>query len=310
VLLLVGGLVAYVKIMGSSAAKVATVVATPREVVRLYDGAATIKKPEGQTLAFGEAGTVSDVVAAGTEAKAGMPLATLDSYAKLERELADVKDREGYYTKQLEVAQAKNEPAAIKAAEAKVAQKKKLVAEYEARVPKVRLVAPGPGTVSAVMVQAGSPATPGEPVVRLTDARKLVTFTLPPTDAGQMKPGQPVSLQAAAGGAPMAGRVAKVEGDGVTVEVADDAPAKAGDQLRLVKARVPNVIPVPATALVRRDGGEVVFVLADGVVHERKVNVVDRNGTEALVGSGLQRGDQVVTSGAGSLHDGQKATQQ
>ena len=65
-----------------ASAKVTTVVAAPREVVRLYEGAATVKKPTGQTLAFGEAGKVSDVVAAGTEAKAGMPLATLDSYVE------------------------------------------------------------------------------------------------------------------------------------------------------------------------------------------------------------------------------------
>ena len=310
VLLLVGGLVAYVKLMGGAPAKVTTVIATPREVVRLYDGAATIKKADVQTLSFGEAGTVSDVVAPGTEAKAGMPLATLDTYAKVEKELADVKDRESYYTKQLQAAQAKNEPAAIKAAEAKVAEKKKLVAEYEARAAKVRLVAPGPGTVSAVLVQAGAQAKAGDPVVRLTDARKLATFTLPPTDAGQMKPGQPVSLQEASGGAPMSGRVVKVEGDGVTVEVAEDAPAKPGDQVRLVKARVPNVIPVPATAVVHRANGDVVYVLADGVVHEHKVSVVDRSGTEALVGNGLQSGDQVVAAGADGLHDGQKAAAQ
>ena len=40
-----------------------------------------------------------------------------------------------------------------------------------------------------------------------------------------------------AGGNPIAGRVAKVEGDTVTVELVDDAAAKVGDSLRLVKAR-------------------------------------------------------------------------
>jgi membrane fusion protein (multidrug efflux system) len=311
VLLVVGGIVAYVKLMGGggggTTAKVATVVATPREVVRLYDGAAAVKKSDGQTLAFGEAGKVSDVVAAGTEAKAGMPLATLDSYAKIEKELADVKDRATFYEKQLAVAKTKGDEEALKTAEGKVAEKKKLLAELEARAAKVRLVAPGPGTVAQVMVQAGGDAKANEPVVRLADRRNLAEFKVPAADAAQLKPGQQVSLQAAGGGAPMAGRVAKVDGDSVTVELTDEGAAKPGDNVRLVKARVPNVVPVPPAALVKREGGEVVYVLADGVVHERKVTVVDRSGSEVLVGSGLSSGDQIVSSGAENLKDGQKA---
>jgi hypothetical protein len=307
VLAVVGGIIAYVKLMGGGTAKVTTVMANPREVVRLYDGAAAVKKSEGQTLSFGEAGKVSDVVAAGTEAKAGMPLATLDSYPKVEKDLADVKDRAGYYEKQLAAAKAKNDEEAVKAAEAKVTEKQKLLTELEARAGKVRLVAPGPGTVAQVMVAAGADAKPGVPVVRLADKRSLAEFKLAAADAAAMKPGAAVTLQPAAGGAPIAGRVATVEGGTVTVEIVDEAAAKPGDSLRLVKARVPNVVPVPAAALVKRDGGDVVFVLADGVVHARKVTVVDRTGAEVLVGSGLTNGDQIVSSGADGLNDGQKA---
>jgi multidrug efflux pump subunit AcrA (membrane-fusion protein) len=309
VLAAVGGIIAYVKLMGGSGgtAKVTTVVATPREVVRLYDGAATMKKSDGQTLSFGEAGKVSDVVAAGTEAKAGMPLATLDSYGKIEKDLADVKDRAGYYEKQLAAAKAKNDEEGAKAAEAKVVEKKKLLAELEARAAKVRLVAPGPGTVAQAMVTAGADVKAGAPVVRLADKRNIVEFKVPAADAGSMKSGAAVTLQPAAGGAPIAGRVVRVEGETVTVELVDEAAAKEGDSLRLVKARVANVVPVPAAALVKHDGNDVVFVLADGTVHERKVTVVDKTGSEVLVGSGLTSGDQVVSSGADGLKDGQKA---
>jgi len=308
VLAVVGGIVAYVKLMGggAGAAKVATVVASPREIVRLYDGAATVAKSDGQTLSFGEAGKVSDVVAAGTEAKAGMPLATLDSYPKIEKDLVDVKDRASYYEKQLAAAKAKGDEEAAKAAEAKVNEKKKLLGELEARAAKVRLVAPGPVTVAQAMVTAGADVKAGAPVVRLADKRSIVDFKLPSADAATMKPGAAVTLQPAGGGAPIAGRVAKVEGDTVTVELVDEAAAKPGDSLRLVKARVPNVVPVPPTALV---GTDTVFVLADGTVHARKVTIVDKTANELLVGSGLQRGDQVVSSGAENLKDGQKASQ-
>ena len=252
---------------------------------------------------------MSDVVAAGTEAKAGMPLATLDSYGKIEKELADVKDRAGYYEKQLAAAKAKGDDEAAKAAESKVTEKKKLLGELEARAGKVRLVAPGPGTVAQVMVTAGADAKAGAPVVRLADKHNIVEFKIPTADAAAMKSGAAVTLQPAAGGAPLAGRVAHVDGDTVTVELVDDAAAKPGDSLRLVKARVTNVVPVPAAALVKHDGTDVVFVLSDGAVHERKVTVVDKTGSEVLVGSGLISGDQIVSSGADGLKDGQKASQ-
>lgn len=309
VLLVVGGIVAYVKLMGGAAAKVTTVVATPREVVKLYDGAATVGKSEGQTLSFGEPGKVSDVVAAGTEAKAGMPLATLDSYPAVEKALADVKDRALFYDKQLQAAKAKNDAEAVKAAEAKVAEKKKLLGELEARAAKVRLVAPGPGTVDKVMVAAGDDAKPGAPAVKLTDKRLTAEFKLPTAEAAALKLGAAVTLQPSGGGATMEGRVAKVAGDAVTVELDDGGPAKVGDSVRLVRARVANVVPVPKAAVVTRDGADVVYVFADGAVHERKVTIVDRTGAEVLVGSGLGGGDQIVAGGAENLHDGQKATQ-
>ena len=308
VLLVVAAIVAYIKFMSGTTAKVATVVATPREVVRLYDATATVRKSEGQTLSFGEAGKVSDVVAAGTEAKAGMPLATLESFAKIEKELADVKDRASFYEKQLAAAKAKGDAGATTAAEGKVAEKKKLTAELEARAAKVRLIAPGTGTVVQVMAQAGSDAKPGDPVLKLADKHAIADFKLG-GDAAALKSGEVATLQPALGGAPLSAHVAKIVDGTVTVELPEDTTVKAGDGVRLVKQRVPNVVPVPATAVAHRDSGDVVYVLADGAVHQRNVSVVDRDGAEALIGSGLTGGDIVVSAGADNLHDGQKATQ-
>ena len=229
VLAVVGGIVAYVKLMGGGAAHVTTVVATPREVVRLYDGAATVKKSEGQTLSFGEAGKVSDVVAAGTQANAGMPLATLDSYAKIEKDLADVKDRAAYYEKQLATAKAKNEEEAAKAAEAKVTEKKKLMTELEARAAKVRLVAPGPVTVAQALVSAGGDVKAGQPVVRLADKRNLRRVQAAGGRRGDDEAGRGGDV---AGGWRAARRWRdawpSVEGDTVTVELARRCGGQAG----------------------------------------------------------------------------------
>jgi multidrug efflux pump subunit AcrA (membrane-fusion protein) len=306
VLALVGGGVYYVKFMGDAVAKVTTQTAAPREIVRLYDGSATAKKSEGQTLAVGDAGKVASVVAPGSEVKAGTPLVTLEAYAKIEKELADVKDREGYYEKQLANAKAKNEEPAAKAAEAKVEEKRKLLGELESRVGKERVLAPGAVSVAQVLVKQGDDVKSGQPAVKLADRHVLAEFTLG-ADAAQLKAGQAVTLQSAGGGAPLTGHVAHVDGGKVTIEIADEANVKPGAQVRLVKQRVSNLIPVPATAVVKKNDADVVYVLSDGMVHERKVSVFDRAGTEVLLGSGVSAGDQVVASGGESLHDGQKA---
>jgi multidrug efflux pump subunit AcrA (membrane-fusion protein) len=305
VLAAIGGGVAYVK-FGPQASHVTVVLAAPREVVRLFDGASAVKKADAQGLSFGENGKVVDVVAKGTEAKAGMPLATLESYAKVEKDLTDVKDRLVFYEKQAQAAQAKNNPDEVKKAEAKVAEKKQLLEVLQARAGKARIVAPVGGTVADVMVAAGEEVKAGAPVVRMGDKRLSVDFKVPANEAPKV--GETVQLQPAAGGATIAGRVLKSAKGEVEIDVPDESSAKVGDQLRLVRARQQNVIPVPASAVVKRDGADTVFVLTDGVAKARTVTIVDRTTTECLVSAGLATGDSVITTNAAELQDGQKVS--
>lgn len=301
----VAGAVAYMKFLKPQTTHVTVALASPREVVRLYDGSGVVKKGDSQALSFGEAGKVTDVVAKGTEVKPGMPLATLESYGAIEKQLADVKDRLKYYEGKLEASKAKNDEAGVKTDEAKVAEKKKLMGELEARAAKVRLIAPGTGTVTEVLVTAGGEAKAGEPAVKMGGKGMSADFK-----AEGPKPGEAVQVQTAAGGAPIAGKVTIAANGSVTVELPDDAPLKAGDQLRLVKKKEANVIPVPTAALTQRDGADVVFVLSDGEVHARKVTVTDKTPTEVFISSGLANGESVITSDAASLQEGQKASSQ
>jgi hypothetical protein len=307
VIVAIAGTVAYMKFGKPQSTHVTVALASPREVVRLYDGAGNVKKAEAQALSFGENGKVTDVVAKGTETKPGMPLATLEQYAQIEKQLADVKDRASFYGKQLEAAKAKGDENAIKTAESKVAEKHKLMTELEARAGKVRLTAPGTGTVSEVLVAPGGEAKAGEPAVKIGDKRMSIDFKV----ANGPKPGESVTVQPAGGGATIAGKVTAAQNGSVTVELGDDAPVKVGDPLRLVKKKEQNVVPLPAAAVVQRDGADVVFVLSDGEAKLRKVTVVDRSSpNEVLISSGLAAGDSVIVSGAGELQDGQKASTQ
>lgn len=302
VLLVVAAVVVYVMFFAPSPAKVSIAVAKPGAVVRTFDGVAKLETAPPRSMSFGEPGKVVDVVAAGTEVKAGQALATLDGYTKVEKDLADVKDRLGYYQKQAEAANAKNDAAAAKTATDKVEEKKKLLAELEARAAKLRLVAPGPGVVEKVLVKAGDDAKPGEPAIELTDKRQVAVFKLP-ADAA-LKAGDDVSLETAAG-ATVDGKVASVEGGNATVEVADGASV-TGD-LKLVKSKLNGAVTLPASAVVKKNGADVVYTLADGAVHEKKVTVADRSAASAYVTSGLSGGESVVTSGVDKLQDGQKA---
>jgi membrane fusion protein (multidrug efflux system) len=309
VLALLGGAVVYFEVIVPNAAvHVNVMVASPREVVRLYDGVGTVKKAEPQALSFAEAGKVADVVAKDTEVKAGMALASLDSYAKVQKDVADVKDRLGFYEKQLNAAKTRNDAEAIKNAESKVAEKQKLMDGLEAKAAKLRIMAPGSGTVSDVLIAVGEDAKPGAPVVKIADKRMTADFKLPPADAQAMKAGTAVQLAPASGGGALNGRIANVAADLVSVEVLDDAAAKVGDSLRLVKSRQQNVFRIPAQAVAKRDGADTVFVLVAGEAKARKVSVVDHDGNDALVQSGLASGDSVITTAVETLTDGKKAT--
>jgi multidrug efflux pump subunit AcrA (membrane-fusion protein) len=308
--LLGGGVVYFQFVAPNAAVHVSVVIASPREVVRLYDGAAPVKKAEPQTLSFGDAGKVTDIVAKDTEVKAGMPLATLDSYGKVEKELADVKDRAGFYEKQLASAKAKNDEEGIKAAEAKVAEKHKLMTDLEAKAAKVRILSPGSGNVSDVLVAVGDDAKAGSAAVKIADKRMTLDFTLTPADAAALNPGAGVQMTPASSPATIAGRVAKVVGGTVTIELLADSTAKPGDSLRLVKSKLQNVVQVPGAAVVKRDGSDTVFVLSNGEAKARKVSVVDHNGADALIQTGLATGDSIIVTGVETLVDGKKATTQ
>lgn|GEM_PF-2878212 len=305
VLAAIAGVVVYLQYFRQQPAKVAVALASPREVVRFYDGAGTVKKGEAQALSFGESGKVVDVVAKGTEAKAGMPLASLEAYGPIEKQLVDVKDRLAFYEKQLAAAKEKGSDSGTKSAQGKVDEKSKLMQQLEARAAKVRLVAPTSGQVAEVLVTAGGEAKAGEAAVKIGDGRMTVEFKL----ADGPKLGEAVTLRAATGGSTLAGKVTSTPEGMVVVELPEDAGTlKAGDSLQLVKQKQSNLIPLPAAALQKRDNADVVFVLSDGAARLRKVTVVDRTPTEVYIGSGLATGDSVITSGAEALQDGQKAS--
>jgi len=71
----------------------------------------------------------------------------------------------------------------------------------------------------------------------------------------------------------------------------------------------PARVIVPANAIAERDGNKVVFVLEDGLVHMRAVELGDAYGNGFELLQGPPAGAQVVREPAGELHDGQRVKQ-
>ena len=299
VLLIVAAIVVYATVLAPSGAKVSVAVAKSSEVVRLYDGSSKLDVAPAKSLSFGEAGKVLDIVAAGTQVKAGMSLATLDAFAKVEKDLTDVKDRLGFYQKQMDAAPGEE---AKKSAEAKVNEKQKLLADLEARAQKLRITATGPGTVEKVLVTAGSDVKADAPALQLDDKRVMVTFNLPSDST--IKVGDAVTLQPAAGGPVVTGKATALDAGALSVEVGE---AITGD-VKLVKSRLSGVITLPASAVVQKSDGNVVYTFADGMLHEKRITIADRSASDVYISAGVSAGDTIVINAASTFTDGQKAT--
>ncbi|HZU81715.1 MAG TPA: hypothetical protein VE987_02310, partial [Polyangiaceae bacterium] len=262
----------------------------PREALMLLASKGKVEKGGATTLSFAEAGKVVDIVPAGTELKPGMALATLDTYAAAEKELADVRDREAFYEAQVKQAIAKRNVALQKQAQAKVEEKKARRLVLEEKVGKARLVATSVATVAEVLAPVGTVVTPGATALKVVDKRMLAAIAVAPADSKSQRVGGMVTLALASGTASTAARVVAVEPGRVKVELLDDAGGaiKAGDEVALVRTRVPNVIKVPLAALAQGQGGaDQVFVLQGDVVKARTVTIAGRTSTDALISAGL-----------------------
>ncbi len=74
----------------------------------------------------------------------------------------------------------------------------------------------------------------------------------------------------------------------------------------LILTTIPDARILPKDAMLKRDDAQAVFVVADGVAHEKTVVLGIVNDQDVQVVSGVDVGDQVVVSGADTLLDGAK----
>jgi RND family efflux transporter MFP subunit len=189
------------------------------------------------------------------------------------------------------------------------------LAEAEYRLDRTRIKSPVDAVVERRLISVGDFVAPGTPVVTIvgTEGLRLV-LPFPERLSGQLRTGLAVTLdQPARPGATITGTLTEVRPmvgtNNRAVEALVDLPAGTdwppGGSVtaRVVLASRDGVV-VPTGSVVRRPAGDVVYVVVDGKVAERKVAVGIRTTERAELLSGVEPGETVVLAGAGFLTDG------
>jgi RND family efflux transporter MFP subunit len=202
----------------------------------------------------------------------------------------------------------------IRSSEAQVGAAKAHTENLAAQLSYAQVRSPISGIVSDRMVYPGEMPPPGSPLVSIVDISQIVArANVPIKEAASIKVGRPARIAGPDGDLP--GKVTvvspAVDPSTTTVEVWVQA-ANSGEKLKpgasvrvsIIAETILDTIVVQAAALLNSDdGGQKVMVVVNNIARERRVSVGVRQGERVQILSGLQEGDQVVTSGGLGLDD-------
>lgn len=176
------------------------------------------------------------------------------------------------------------------------------------------------GIVSDRSVYPGEMPASGSPIMTIVDISQVIArANVSVKEATSIRVGRPARIAGPDGD--IAGKVTvvspAVDPSTTTVEVWVQA-ANPGERLKpggtvrvaIIAETIQNTIIVPAAALLNSDeGGQKVMVAGgDSLAHERKIAVGVRQGNRVQIASGLEEGEQVITSGGLGLEDKAKIT--
>ena len=206
------------------------------------------------------------------------------------------------------------------AADARLGMARALRDEMKTRLVATRILAPADGYISKRSILIGDVVAAGREAFRMVrDSRLKLDAQVPENDVSLVQVGQTVRVFRE-GSAPITASVRAVAPTVdpktrlATVHVAlpTGSPLKPGMFARAeIMTSSAAAIAVPETSLVWRDAKAHVFVLQDRKhVALRQVEPGNRQGGFVTILGGLEPGDQVVSTGAGFLNDGDSVTVQ
>jgi multidrug efflux pump subunit AcrA (membrane-fusion protein) len=204
---------------------------------------------------------------------------------------------------------------AIRGAEAQMNAAKSHFDSAAVQVSYGQIRSPIAGVISDRSVYPGEVASSGAPIVSIVDISQVVArANVPVSEASFIRVGRPARVAGPDGD--LAGKVIvvspAVDPNTTTVEVWVQVPnpgerLKPGGTVRvaIIAETIQNTIVVPSSAILNSDEGgqQVMVVTPDSIAHERKIAVGVRQGNRVQIASGLQEGEQVVTSGGLGLED-------
>lgn len=185
----------------------------------------------------------------------------------------------------------------------------------ELRLKQTQVVAPDHGIISSRSATVGAVLPAGQELFRLIRQGRLEwRAEVPSSELARVKVGQPATVSASSGAAPVAGKVrmvaptvdAQTRNGIVYVDLGATREVKAGMYARgEFDIGNSNALTLPQTAVVLRDGFSYVLkVGADSKVTQAKVGVGRRVGDRIEITSGLDASAKVVAAGGGFLSDG------
>lgn len=188
----------------------------------------------------------------------------------------------------------------------------------QARLAKMRIVAPFDGVVGIRNVSIGDFVKDGTDLINVEDIRTLkADFRLPERYFPQLKTGLPVELTAdALPGVRYAGSVdainPRVDASGRSLEVRarldnSDGQLRPGmfARVRVLLGDRPNALMVPEEAVVPLGDDFFVYTVADGKAKRVRVKLGVRRDAQVELLEGVRAGEQVITAGIRVQRDGQ-----
>jgi RND family efflux transporter MFP subunit len=176
-----------------------------------------------------------------------------------------------------------------------------------------RLIAPFGAIVAGTWGEPGEVIAPGAPVVALLDHERLrVRASVGDRDAARVRIGDRASTPHGEGRVlAVAGAADPVSGlYRIDVSLPGGARGVGGEivNVEVVPAGAARAARVPADAVVRRGGRDVVYVAVNGRADERAVDVGDPRASGVAIHSGVTPGDSVIVVGQHYVADGTAIT--
>jgi HlyD family secretion protein len=204
--------------------------------------------------------------------------------------------------------------------ESRCERQRLVVAEVERQIADLTLRAPFAGLVSRVEVVDRDSVAEGQALVTIVDLSALdIEIAVPEAYADELVPGRPADSAAANGTAAggtraeitYGGRVfparlkqvaPEVAGSRVRAVLAFEGPVPAGLRqnqrvsTRLILETRPDVLKVARGPFLEAGGGNIAYVVADGVARQRQIRIGSLSVSEIEILSGLDVGDEIIVS--------------